>query len=255
LNTNGDVVWYDGTLPGLFSTLYYCRKNRLYQVDIRKKVSRQCTLFEADKCIPTVMQNAERIIDHIKMLGGESLMHQLLYLYFADTPDHGTVIFEYLKLIKQRGPEVYNQFQHPVFNRVQRLIKKVSFEHHRFKGFVRFEELAEKTLWSTIAPTHNIIYLLVPHFKRRLPNETFVLFDSKRAIGVHCKQGNLGTIQLKSELCHKLTQKKTLRESPDFYTELWKKYFRTISIPSRKNLSLQMQLMPKKYWEYLPEKV
>jgi len=35
---------------------------------------------------------------------------------------------------------------------------------------------------------------------------------------------------------------------------LWKKYFKSMAIEERKNLKLQQQNMPKKYWKYLVEK-
>ena len=35
------------------------------------------------------------------------------------------------------------------------------------------------------------------------------------------------------------------------YQELWKMFFKTISIKERKNPRYQMQFMPKKYWKDL----
>jgi len=36
--------------------------------------------------------------------------------------------------------------------------------------------------------------------------------------------------------------------------ELWKRYFTSTAVRTRENRRLQQHCMPKKYWEYLPEK-
>jgi probable DNA metabolism protein len=38
-----------------------------------------------------------------------------------------------------------------------------------------------------------------------------------------------------------------------FFQQLWKEYFRSITIKERINLKLQRQHMPKRYWKYLTE--
>ena len=36
--------------------------------------------------------------------------------------------------------------------------------------------------------------------------------------------------------------------------DLWKGYFSSTAVQTRKNMELQRRFMPKKYWKYLPEK-
>jgi probable DNA metabolism protein len=45
-----------------------------------------------------------------------------------------------------------------------------------------------------------------------------------------------------------------LEEGEEFYQKLWKSYFKHITIQERKNLRLQRQHMPRRFWKYLPEK-
>jgi len=44
-----------------------------------------------------------------------------------------------------------------------------------------------------------------------------------------------------------------LQEGEEFYQKLWKSYFTHINIQERKNLKLQRQHMPRRFWKYLPE--
>jgi probable DNA metabolism protein len=44
-----------------------------------------------------------------------------------------------------------------------------------------------------------------------------------------------------------------LQEGEEIYQRLWKTYFTHINIQERKNLKLQRQHMPRRFWKYLPE--
>jgi probable DNA metabolism protein len=42
--------------------------------------------------------------------------------------------------------------------------------------------------------------------------------------------------------------------SEEMYQRLWQQYFKSVNIAARKNLTLQVQQMPKRYWKYMVEK-
>ena len=47
---------------------------------------------------------------------------------------------------------------------------------------------------------------------------------------------------------------KLMAEDEKLYQELWKGYFKAMTIKERINLKLQRQHLPKRYWKYLTEK-
>ncbi|MEN6391847.1 MAG: DUF4130 domain-containing protein, partial [Syntrophomonas sp.] len=51
-----------------------------------------------------------------------------------------------------------------------------------------------------------------------------------------------------------LQQKLELEEDEQYYQRLWKQYYESIAIISRKNPRLQKQFMPERYWKHLVEK-
>ncbi|MGL5152900.1 MAG: DUF4130 domain-containing protein, partial [Clostridium sp.] len=44
-----------------------------------------------------------------------------------------------------------------------------------------------------------------------------------------------------------------LKGYEDNYTDLWKEYFKSVTIKERTNPKLQKRMMPKRYWENLTE--
>ncbi|MCL2215341.1 MAG: DUF4130 domain-containing protein, partial [Treponema sp.] len=51
-----------------------------------------------------------------------------------------------------------------------------------------------------------------------------------------------------------LTEYYIINQDNDKWEALWKHYHKTINNESRDNPNLQRQLMPRRYWKYLPEK-
>ena len=118
----------------------------------------------------------------------------------------------------------------------------------RSTGILRFKSIKEDILYAQIEPDHNIIALLAPHFQARLRNENFIIHDSKREIGVFYN---------KKEWIVKDIEKldpSLVKESEEIYEELWKTYFKSISIERKTNPKLQKRNMPMRYWKYLTEK-
>jgi probable DNA metabolism protein len=45
-----------------------------------------------------------------------------------------------------------------------------------------------------------------------------------------------------------------LAEDEVLFQKLWKQYYKSICIQERKNDKVHRQLLPKRFWKYLPEK-
>ena len=133
---------------------------------------------------------------------------------------------------------------------------KVRGEIHAFLGLVRFERASDGTLLSVIAPDYDILGALAPHFSRRFPEETWMIADSKRGL---CLCHQEGITELRH--CDPTKLPCTVREVARLATpedvrwqELWKSYYRNISVTERKNPRLMARNLPRKYWQYLPER-
>lgn len=119
--------------------------------------------------------------------------------------------------------------------------------HIVLNGLLRFIEIGDNLFYASIHPDNNIIENLGQHFIRRLPTQNFIIHDKNRNIAFLYNTKEYKIID------------STLLTIPDIserekkYQELWSAFFRTIAIKERTNSRLQMQYMPKKYWEDLVE--
>ncbi|MDP4183252.1 MAG: TIGR03915 family putative DNA repair protein, partial [Bacillota bacterium] len=101
--------------------------------------------------------------------------------------------------------------------------------------------------YASFEPDHNIISLLAPHFAKRLSDQKWVLHDLKRkTAAIFDTEGwFLSPIDALQEL--------RLSDKENDFQNLWKLYFKNISIKSRTNLKLQRKYMPKRYWAHIVE--
>ena len=116
-----------------------------------------------------------------------------------------------------------------------------------FKGFVRFSDLADKTLYAKIEPDHNILPLLIGHFRSRLGAFNRIIHDVKRGRAALYFRGRL--------IFAPLTQQKALEFAGGeaAVQGLWRHFFKTAAIKERTNPELQRRNVPLKYRRHLTE--
>jgi len=123
----------------------------------------------------------------------------------------------------------------------------VSRKRHRFLGLLRFSELGG-VLYAPFEPEGDLLPLVAGHFARRLGGERWIIHDTGRNMAAVFENGTWRVAAFRTGGPLPLPGKE--REIRD----LWKRYFFSTAVQTRKNAELQRQFMPKKYWKYLPEK-
>ena len=175
----------------------------------------------------------------------ESWQH-VRFAFLSEVAGAETAILEYVQLLAAKGPGADNMLADDRVRKVHRLSASVGGEAHMFKGFVRFKELADKTLYSRIEPDHNILALLVPHFRARLGTCNWVIHDAKRNNAALYFKGRLVYAPLDSARLLEDAKEAKVRE-------LWQHFFKTAAIKERINPRLQRQNVPLKYRKNLTE--
>lgn len=182
----------------------------------------------------------------IEERGSAESWHHARYAFLSESPGVETAILQYVSLLLERGPAADNMLADDRVRTVHNLSAKVGGEAHRFMGFARFSELADKTLYARIEPDHNILPLLTGHFRARLGAFNWVIHDARR---------NLAALYFKGSLVYAPLDSASLREDAKEaeVRELWKRFFKIAAIKERTNPGLQRQNVPLKYRKNLTE--
>ena len=140
--------------------------------------------------------------------------------------------------------------QEPCIFQIMTLSRAVAREAHRYLGFIRFQEMKGKLLYSEIAPSGQILPLIGDHFKNRYPGERFLIYDSRHKMSLLHQPGEPWYLFTGEEPNTAVLEKS---ENEKDCEKLWKNFVETIAIPERTNPDLQKQLLPLKFRKYMTE--
>lgn len=151
-----------------------------------------------------------------------------------------------LALSSPAGANTLHRLNHPHVHRVFTLSRATANEAHHLLGFLRFRELENGVLFSTIHPKNNALPILAEHFTDRLPQENFIIYDeNRRQAAVHAA-GKDFMLADASDLDEAMIKQESCREAE--YQSLWLAFFENIAIRARVNPKLQAQNIPKRFW-------
>jgi len=131
---------------------------------------------------------------------------------------------------------------------VLKAMAKVYREIERMMGLLRFSPDSEGGFTARCRPDHFVLPALGEYFTSRFGGAPWKVIDEKRRL---CLGRRNGEKQKISFLKEEETAEKI--KPDDEWEELWKHYHKTINNEDRDNPDLQRQLMPKRYWQFLPE--
>ena len=149
------------------------------------------------------------------------------------------------------GARAIHDLSNPYVHRLFTLSRATANEAHHLLGFLRFSELENGVLFSTIHPKNNALPILAEHFTDRLPQENFMIYDENRQLAAVHAAGKDFMLVDTSRIDQDLLKRTSEKESA--YRKLWLAFFDQIAIQARINPKLQAQNIPKRFWSDTPE--
>ncbi|HEY8889612.1 MAG TPA: TIGR03915 family putative DNA repair protein [Clostridium sp.] len=236
---------YDGSFDGFLSVIYDCYYDKIPEyIEIEDHYT--FNILYTDKLIKTDLVKSNKVSKAIlEKISEETLIH-VYQAFLSEDIGIELNLFKYIQLGFKMGRKVNDFLTNEIVNEVQKYSRKVESEAHRFLGLVRFQQF-KNILYAAIEPDYNILELLGNHFKERLTNEKWIIHDVKRKVGIVYDNNDWVMRELKFEKIQSHDKEEL------FYQNLWKVFHKSVSIKERSNEKLQMQHMPKKYWNNLIE--
>lgn len=240
-----NIYIYDESFISLLNLIKYLSINKIKPGNI-KSINYSPTLFE--NIIKINVETKDNINDIINSIGLNNF--NIIFSVFLSNDNNKELIIYYyfINSLKYKEKTMYIRNLKCVCEAL-RIHKYVYHEAHKYKGFVRFKELSNNILYAEIEPVNDIILIISKHFKTRLKNEYWIIKDVKR--NIFCIYDKKNIMFANSNEFKLLTN--TLSNNELNYETLWKTFYKTIGIESRKNDRCRMNFMPKRYWKYIIE--
>ena len=237
--------YYDGSFDGLLTVIFIAykdRKNNELRIIVK---TGQLLLGLDDINVITDFSKARRVEKSICDKLSQNFLNSIRTCFLSCDKNKDIVIVHTVYKALKQGEEILNSLDEHAFD-MNKLVKQVLNERHRYLGVLRFKEVKDGTMFSTIEPKNNVLPILLSHFINRMKREKFAIYDKKRKIIAYYDTKKVEIFFVKSLEIE-------WSDEEIEYSELWKTFHKSISIKERENKKLQQSNLPKYYWKYLIE--
>lgn len=240
------IVRIEPSLSALYTAVFDCFK-RVKPDLVTSDEAVQIGFYDRMMTVAADPQKAARI-ERAAMKGlGYAGFEDFKQVALCSDPRRETALFGWLTLFFEEGRSALANAAHPAVALFRELHQKVTNEIHRLKGFVRFQACDNGFYYAQISPDHNVTAQLMPFFANRFGDQPFLLHDVVRnLIGVYAN----GHWKL---FAHDGFFEVTLSEEESAFADLFRRYYRSVNIPGRKNLRQQDNYLPRRYRRNMPE--
>jgi probable DNA metabolism protein len=101
-------------------------------------------------------------------------------------------------------------------------------------------------------PAYDILPLVCRHFEKRYADQSWVIFDNVRNYGMYFDKQTTREMRSYSRPYPKNFEASNADE--ETCRQPWKTYFIAVNITERNNPRLHLRQLPRRYWQYFPEK-
>lgn len=251
------IFHYDGTFEGLLTCIFEGYSSKRFPDEIQSEGKHSENLFAETIKINSDSEKASRVWKGIQQKLSAKNKQLLYYTFLSEEEGIEMKILRFARRLFGNETNIETDLGDSDVLDVVQNARKVKKEAHRILQFVRFQQTKDGLYFCGIEPMYDVIPLTIHHFKKRFADQQWLLYDLKRNYGAFWNKKTVEEVVLTSSEINRNTgqvSENVLNEGDAFYQTLWKSYFENISIKERKNLRLQRQHMPRRFWKYLTEK-
>lgn len=247
---------YDGTFEGFLTAVFEVFEQKLKMVIIEPYHLATETLFGGNHNVITDHAKAMRVWNGIYEKGKIKIQSTIYKAFLSEQTGIENMLLDYIKKVFTKDDSVFGNFTDPSVLKISKIVKSVDREKHRMDAFVRFKLTKDDIYFATVEPDFNVLPLNAKHFKKRYADQKWIIYDLKRNYGLYYDLNSVTRINLELEPSTFKKEATTLFFTPEelAYETLWRNYFKSTNIESRKNMTLHLKHIPKRYWKYLSEK-
>ena len=247
----------DGILTGIYDAWEFkIQHKNLSHDDIRlsSKEPENYELFAEYLSVETSFEKAQKVSRTISQKLGGEFYETIIKASLSREPsgtkdiDKADAIYKTV-VLALRSPEAEKILLYlgiPCVYRIFTLSRATNMEAHHLMGFLRFSELKNGVLFSTIHPKNHVLPILAEHFIDRFPQENFIIFDKTRNLAAVHRAGKDYMMVDASDLNQDIIHNHSKEEQQ--FRDLWLTFFDSVAIEARTNPKLQAQNIPKRFW-------
>ena len=252
----------EDSLTGIFSGIYEVWKRKMTAEEAGLEVgdSFERRLFCEYIFCKAEERKALAVIRMIQKNLGVDVYEKISYALLSADRRKADMVFRAMLEAKKlsRKDRLMEHLGNEAVRAVFGMYRQVANEAHHYKGFVRFRELKNKTLFAKIEPKHAVLPCIAEHFADRFPQENWIIYDKTHEVFLIHEKGKRYYF-LQQYMCMKGDSGSAQKIAGGFseeemdYETLWKGFVQSISVAERENRALQNQNLPLRFRTNLVE--
>lgn len=196
-------------------------------------------------------ENAKKVIQSIKDKISIEAWHMVYSAAVSDVEGKADSIYRFLQAGYHIGRTITEYLNYPAVQEIFSMERRVHFEDLRYRQFIRFHELESGAFFAKIRPKCDILTMTVPHFADRMADEDFIICDvARQYAAVHPANKEWFLISTESL---DLKQLEIFSAKEEVFQKLYREFVDTIAIKERINPRQQLNMLPKRYREFMDE--
>lgn len=250
------IFRYDKTFEGLLTAVFDAFNRKTFPEKLLGEEDIAPLFAEESFTVISDSGKSERVWNGLKKKLEANTMNMLTHVWLSEEAGCDELLFRYMRKAFESKQSIEMNFADDDVLQVSKLARKVNHEKHRMIEFVRFQKAADDLFFAPISPDHNCLPLIIEHFKERFADQKWIIYDTKRNYGFYYDLKSVTEMSLdSSELFPdgKLNEE-LMAEDEKLFQQMWKAYYKALTIQERINPKLHRQHLPQRYWKYLTEK-
>jgi probable DNA metabolism protein len=250
------IFHYDKTFEGLLTAVFDAYNRKTFPDKLLEEDELEPLFVDESYTVLTQTDKANRVWKALEKKLQRTTRNMITHVWLSELPASDELIFRYIRKTFDSKQSIELNFADDDVLQMRNVAQKVDREKHRMIEYVRFQKAADDIFFAPVSPDHNCLPLTMEHFKDRFADQKWIIYDIKRNYGFYYDLKTVTEMTLDSTNLFpegKLDEE-LMAKDEKLFQELWKGYFKSMTIKERINLKLQRQHLPKRYWKYLTEK-
>ncbi|KAF2343017.1 TIGR03915 family putative DNA repair protein [Flavobacterium tistrianum] len=249
-------IIYDGSYEGWLTAVFEIYEYKLKDVVFAQEETSNTLLFSSTHFVITDTAKANRVLNGLEQRLSHHGFNNLYFAFLSEMDQIEEIMFRFVEYVFSSTINIEGDLSRSEVLNVKKAAHLTGKESHRMKAFVRFKLTKDGLYYAIIEPDCDVLSLIEQHFKNRYADQRWLIYDSKRKYGIYYDLENVSTVEMQFESNPSSGFLAEINdENEEFFENLWRNYFKSVNIESRKNTKLHIKHMPKRYWKNLTEKI
>jgi probable DNA metabolism protein len=250
------IFFYDKTFEGLLCVVFEAYSQKLFPDALLPAGDNPPLFVDYTQTVVSDRSKSERVWTGLQKKLEKNACNMLLHVWLSELEGTDILLFRYMRKIFDSKEKIEYNFGDNDVLEISRIARKVSHEALYIKQFIRFQKAAGDIFFAPVRPLYNALPLAVEHFTDRFADQQWIVYDLNRNYGYYydLQTTNEITFSDDNNLMKNKLDEALMAEDEKIFQDLWKEYFKAITIKERLNLRLHRQHLPVRFWKYLTEK-